>query len=161
GHVAAWLRELLDVTDPLPRASEDRLEVGGRPSGVRVRLGAKRQRARGIGVVSRCDPADIVDGDRRHRYVDYRFLNDRSKSRRVDRQARILEAVLSLLSRHGISGVTMRAVAREANVALGLVNYHYEDKTRLIAAALRRVEEHDLAIVQPDTTLPAEERVRF
>jgi TetR/AcrR family transcriptional regulator, cholesterol catabolism regulator len=79
---------------------------------------------------------------------------------KVDRQALILEAVLSLLSRHGISGVSMRAVAREANVALGLVHYYYEDKTSLIAAALRRVEEQDIAIVEPDPMLPPEERVR-
>lgn len=54
----------------------------------------------------------------------------------------------------------MRAVAREANVALGLVNYYFEDKTSLIAAALRHVEEQDLAIVEPATALPPEERVR-
>jgi len=51
-------------------------------------------------------------------------------------------------------------VAREANVALGLVNYYYEGKASLIAAALRRVEEYDIAIVEPDPTLPPEERVR-
>jgi AcrR family transcriptional regulator len=79
---------------------------------------------------------------------------------KVDRQALILEAVLSLLSRRGISGVSMRAVSREANVALGLVHYYYEDKTSLIAAALRRVEEQDIAIVEPDPMLPPEERVR-
>ena len=79
---------------------------------------------------------------------------------KVDRQALILEAVLNLLSRRGISGVSMRAVAREANVALGLVNYYYEDKTTLIAAALRSVEEQDIAIVEPDPTLPPDERVR-
>ena len=79
---------------------------------------------------------------------------------KIDRQALILEAVLGLLARHGISGVTMRAVAREANVALGLVHYYYEDKTSLVAAALRRVEEHDVAIVAPDPHLPPEERLR-
>jgi len=79
---------------------------------------------------------------------------------KVDREALILEAVLSLLSRRGISGVSMRAVAREANVALGLVNYYYQDKTSLIAAALRRIEEQDIAIVEPDPTLPPEERLR-
>jgi AcrR family transcriptional regulator len=78
----------------------------------------------------------------------------------VDREARILEAVLRLLSRHGISGVSMRGVAREADVAVGLVHYYYADKAGLIAAALRRVEEQDLTIVQPDPTLPPEERVR-
>jgi AcrR family transcriptional regulator len=79
----------------------------------------------------------------------------------VDRQARILEAVIDLLAREGISGVSMRAVAREAGVALGLVNYHFEDKTSLIRAALHRVEEQDLAMVEPDPALPPEERLRL
>lgn len=78
---------------------------------------------------------------------------------RVDRQARILEAAMDLLSRHGISGVNMRAVAREAGVALGLVNYYYEDKTSLIRAALKRVDEHDIALVKPDPTTPPKERL--
>ena len=46
---------------------------------------------------------------------------------KLDRQAWILEAVLGLLARHGISGVSMRSVAREADVALGLVHYHFAD----------------------------------
>ena len=79
---------------------------------------------------------------------------------RVDRQGRILEAVIDLLARDGISGVSMRAVARQAGVSLGLVNYHFEDKTSLIAAALHRVEEQDLAMVEPDLALPPEERLR-
>ena len=54
----------------------------------------------------------------------------------------------------------MRAVAREADVALGLMHYYFDDKASLIAAALRRVEEQDMTIVEPDSTLPPEERVR-
>jgi AcrR family transcriptional regulator len=77
----------------------------------------------------------------------------------VDRQGRILQAVIDLLGREGISGVSMRAVAREAGVALGLVNYYFEDKTSLIRAALLRMEEQDLAMVEPDPELPAEERL--
>lgn len=78
----------------------------------------------------------------------------------IDRQTRILEAALDLLSRHGISGVSMRAVAREAGVALGLVNYYYDDKTSLIRAALRRVDEHDLLLVAQDPSLTADEQLR-
>lgn len=80
---------------------------------------------------------------------------------RVDRQALILEAVLSLLSRHGISGVSMRAVASEAGVALGLVNYYFDDKTSLIRAALRRIEEQDVGLVHPDPTMPPVDRLRI
>lgn len=77
----------------------------------------------------------------------------------VDREALILDAVIFLLSQHGISGVSMRAVARQADVALGLVNYYYQDKVTLIAAALRRIEEQDVAMVEPDPTLPPRERL--
>lgn len=79
---------------------------------------------------------------------------------RVDRRELILEAALGLLSRHGISGVSMRAVAGEADVALGLMHYYFDDKASLIAAALRRVEEQDLTIVEPDPTRSPEDRVR-
>ncbi|MEU7885343.1 TetR/AcrR family transcriptional regulator [Microbispora bryophytorum] len=79
---------------------------------------------------------------------------------KVDRQARILDAALRLLSLQGISGVSMRAVAREAGVSLGLVHYHYEDKTSLIRAALHRIEEQDVSLVEPDPALGPEERLR-
>jgi TetR/AcrR family transcriptional regulator, cholesterol catabolism regulator len=78
---------------------------------------------------------------------------------KVDRQALIFEAVLGLLSREGISGVSMRAVAREAGVALGLVHYYFDDKTSLIAAALRHVGEQDIAIVEPDPMLAPADRI--
>lgn len=67
---------------------------------------------------------------------------------------------MELLSRHGIAGVNMRAVAREAGVALGLVNYYYEDKSCLIRAALRRVDEHDVMLVEPDPDSPPDEQLR-
>lgn len=54
----------------------------------------------------------------------------------------------------------MRAVAREAGVALGLVHYYYEDKTTLIKAALLRIEQHDLEILRPDPTLVPAARLR-
>jgi AcrR family transcriptional regulator len=77
-----------------------------------------------------------------------------------DREEQILDAVLALLARAGISGVTMRAVAREAGVALGLINYHFQDKTGLIAAALRRMSKEDVDLVLPPAGLDPEERVR-
>ena len=79
---------------------------------------------------------------------------------RVDRQGRILEAALGLLSRHGISGMNMRAVAKEAGVSLGLVNYHYEDKTSLIRAVLHRIDEQDVMLLQTEPTLPPVARLR-
>lgn len=79
---------------------------------------------------------------------------------KTDRASRILNAAITLLARDGISGVSMRAVAREARVSLGLVNYHYEGKLSLIKAVLHRVEQQDLALVAPDPSLPPVERLR-
>ncbi len=79
---------------------------------------------------------------------------------KVDRQERILDAVIALLGRHGISGVSMRAVAREAGVALGLVNYYYEDKNSLVRAALRRIEQDDVALLAPDPSLSPETQLK-
>ncbi len=78
----------------------------------------------------------------------------------MDRQEQILEAVLRLLGQHGISGLSIRAVAREAGVALGLVGYYYEDKASLIRAALLRVGEQDLALVEPDPLLAPIDRLQ-
>lgn len=79
---------------------------------------------------------------------------------KVGREERILDAVVILLAQQGIAGVSMRAVARQAGVALGLVNYYYADKVSLIGAALRRIEEHDVAMVEPDPTRTPEENLR-
>jgi AcrR family transcriptional regulator len=78
----------------------------------------------------------------------------------LDRQAQILEAVLRLLARHGIAGLSIRAVAREAGVALGLVNYYYDDKTSLIRAALQRIGEQDLALLDADELLAPTDQLR-
>lgn len=83
-----------------------------------------------------------------------------SSDEKVDRKARILDAALALLSEQGISGVSMRAVAREAGVALGLVHYYFEDKTSLVRAALRRIEELDVALVEADPSIPPQQRLR-
>ncbi|MEO8267527.1 MAG: TetR family transcriptional regulator [Ilumatobacteraceae bacterium] len=74
----------------------------------------------------------------------------------LDREAAILDAALVVLARHGIGGVTMRAVAHAAGVSLGLANYYFTDKTSLISAALRRIGEQDLDIVRADGGTPAD-----
>jgi AcrR family transcriptional regulator len=66
-----------------------------------------------------------------------------------DTRSVILEGVTRILATRGLSGVTMRAVAQEADVALGLMNYHFDDKASLIAAALERVGEQDADLVRP------------
>ncbi len=77
-----------------------------------------------------------------------------------DKEERILDAVMAVLARAGISGVRMRAVAAEANVALGLINYHFEDKESLIAAALTRIGDQDVDLVSAVPDLAPADQVR-
>lgn len=66
-----------------------------------------------------------------------------------EKEERILDAVLAVLSRGGIAALSMRAVAAEADVAVGLANYYFRDKNSLIAAALRRLGDEDARLVEP------------
>lgn len=76
-------------------------------------------------------------------------MNDAPVATR-DRETDILDAALAVLARDGVGGVSMRAVAREAQVSLGLAHYYFSDRTSLVCAALRRIGEQDLGIVDPD-----------
>ncbi|GIT01190.1 MAG: hypothetical protein CM1200mP26_29020 [Acidimicrobiales bacterium] len=77
-------------------------------------------------------------------------------------QGQILDAVLSCLVEGGVAGVTMRAVATEADVSLGLLNYHFPGKQALIAAAVQVACDRLLAesMASIDGVTGADERVR-
>lgn len=53
-------------------------------------------------------------------------------------QEQILDAVQSVIVREGVRGASMRQVAQEADVSLGLLSYHFDDKDSLIVAAFER-----------------------
>ena len=50
---------------------------------------------------------------------------------RDDRRAHIVNAALRVASREGYSEVTIRDVAKEAEISLGVVHYCFEDKLEL------------------------------
>ncbi len=52
-------------------------------------------------------------------------------------QEQILDAAMSCIARDGIDGASMRTVAREADVSLGLLSYHFDDKRSMIEAAFQ------------------------
>ncbi len=78
---------------------------------------------------------------------------------RSDKRERILDAVATVLGRGGLAAVSMREVATEAGVALGLMNYYFDDKISLVAAALERVGESDALLVEPVNGMDAEEQL--
>ncbi|MAT34509.1 MAG: TetR family transcriptional regulator [Ponticaulis sp.] len=62
-------------------------------------------------------------------------------SSRGEKRTQILDAAEALFSRHGYDGVTLRAIAKLANVDVALANYHFGPKRDLFDAVfLRRAE---------------------
>ncbi len=59
----------------------------------------------------------------------------------TDTQNTILDAVQSVIVRDGVQGTSMRQVAQEADVSLGLISYHFDDKERLIFATFERASD--------------------
>jgi AcrR family transcriptional regulator len=58
-----------------------------------------------------------------------------------DRRTRILDAAEKLFSQHGFDAVTLRAIAREADVDVALANYHFGRKHELFEATFMRRAE--------------------
>ncbi len=54
-----------------------------------------------------------------------------------DTQEQILEAAMQCIVRDGIDGASMRNVAKEADVSVGLLSYHFDDKRSLIESTFQ------------------------
>ncbi|WP_066909355.1 TetR/AcrR family transcriptional regulator [Millisia brevis] len=51
-----------------------------------------------------------------------------------ERRNQLVEAALTIASRSGVASVTVRAVAEEAGVSLGVVHYCFQDKEEMVTA---------------------------
>ena len=79
----------------------------------------------------------------------------------TDTQEQILDAAMSCIVRDGLDGASMRSVAREADVSLGLLSYHFDDKWSLIEAAFQLATErlYEATLESLDGIADADERV--
>lgn len=75
-------------------------------------------------------------------------MTDTEPAQRPGRQEQILDAVLAVLARDGIAGVSVRAVAKQAGVASGLAGYYFDTKTGMVESALQRIGEQDVQILR-------------
>ncbi len=55
----------------------------------------------------------------------------------TESQEQILEATMQVIVRDGLDAASMRAVAEEADVSLGLLSYHFDAKENLIVSAFK------------------------
>lgn len=61
-----------------------------------------------------------------------------AKSKRIDRRERILDAGELLFSKRGFDAVTLREIAKTAEVDLALPNYYFGRKTKVFEAVFQR-----------------------
>lgn len=80
----------------------------------------------------------------------------------TDTQEAILDAAMSCIVRDGLDGTSLRDVAREADVSLGLLSYHFDDRRALIVAAFGLANDRLLAasVDSIEGVDGAEDRVR-
>ena len=68
-----------------------------------------------------------------------------------DTQEQILDAALACIARDGVESTSLRDVAREADVSLGLLGYHFDDRQTLLVSAFElatnRLLERSLASI--------------
>jgi TetR/AcrR family transcriptional regulator, regulator of biofilm formation and stress response len=76
--------------------------------------------------------------------------------RRNPRRREILEATLRLIGEGGVKGVTHRAVAQEANVALASTTYYFDSKGVLVEEALELMIARSIEDVRRFTTCARE-----
>lgn len=59
------------------------------------------------------------------------------------RRRQLIDATITAISKHGLSGTTLTVVTREAGLSLGLVNFHFRNKEGLFAQTLNFLaQEH-------------------
>ena len=54
-----------------------------------------------------------------------------------DRRQALIEATIASLRRHGHKGLSVRRIAAEAGVSIGLINHHFPNKNALVAESYR------------------------
>jgi AcrR family transcriptional regulator len=81
----------------------------------------------------------------------------RKASRPVRRQ-QLIDATIVVLARKGYSALTVADVAKTAGLSVGIINFHFESKEKLLAACLTHLAEEyyrnwQSALATPDATV--------
>lgn len=79
------------------------------------------------------------------------------KSRTASRETRrrqLIDATVSTIRKHGITGTTLTAVTKEAGLSLGLVNFHFKSKDALLSETLRYLAEEHRTLWMSTMTRP-------
>lgn len=79
-----------------------------------------------------------------------------------DRRQALIDAAIRSLKRHGHEGLSVRRIAAEAGVSIGLINHHFPNKNALIAEAYRHFNQQLIGgLTQAVERAPASARARL
>lgn len=79
-----------------------------------------------------------------------------------DRRQALVDAAIESLKRHGHEGLSVRRIATQAGVSIGLINHHFPNKNQLIAAAYRHFNMQLIdGLIQCVARAPAAPRARL
>ena len=67
---------------------------------------------------------------------------------KAERRKQLLGATIDSIARFGLSGTTMSTVTELAGVSIGLANFHFESKDRLLEAVLKHLADEQRALWQ-------------
>ena len=68
------------------------------------------------------------------------------------RRRQLIDATITAISKHGLSGTTLTLVTREAGLSLGLVNFHFRNKDGLFAQTLKFLAQEHRELWMHDLT---------
>lgn len=80
------------------------------------------------------------------------------KAPRTVRRQQLVDATISILAAKGFSALTVADVARSAGLSVGIINFHFESKDKLLSACLAYLADEyhrnwKRAFTTPNTTL--------
>lgn len=91
------------------------------------------------------DQVRLSDTESQDMPVDSDSLARRRVAPKAVRRAQLIEATITSIARHGLSGTTMSSVTEIAGLSIGLVNFHFKSKQNLFEQTLLQIaqEHHD------------------
>lgn len=64
-----------------------------------------------------------------------------SRTNTVERRAEIVRAMSVVMAEHGYDGATVQEIARQCDLAPGLVHYHFKSKLEILLSLIEQLEE--------------------
>jgi DNA-binding transcriptional regulator YbjK len=65
-------------------------------------------------------------------------------ARGAQRRIEIIDAAIAVMAQVGLSGLSMRVVANQAQIPLGALSYYFDDKSDLIAQAFQQLSDREI-----------------